>query len=92
MHYTPPTPQDITELKERLNLSSADMAELFGVSSGRQMRKYMGGESPREMGPHMLAFAGMRSVLDERQIELVLEWMRQAGAHIDLVPDGEPQP
>lgn len=89
MKYTPPTPQDLDRLKHELNLSSAAMADLFGVQGGRQWRKYTGGETPREISPHILFFAMARLELDEATIERVLERMRQAGATIDLAPAGE---
>lgn len=91
MKYTPPTPQDLDRLKHELNLSSAAMANLFGVQGGRQWRKYTGGETPREISPHILFFAMARLELDEATIERVLERMRQAGATIDLGAGGEPE-
>ena len=90
MRYTPPTPQDLERLKQELKLSSAQMAELFGVQGGRQWRKYTGGETPREISPHILFFAMARLELDDASIERVLERMRKVGAHVDLsAPDGE---
>lgn len=91
MRYTPPTPQDLERLKQELKLSSAQMADLFGVQGGRQWRKYTGGETPREISPHILFFAMARLELDVEAIERVLERMRAAGAEIDLAQDGEPQ-
>lgn len=99
MQYTPPTPEQLERLKQELNLSSAQMAELFGVQGGRQWRKYTGGESPRELSPHILFFAAARLALIPGEIELVLDKMRDMGARIDLTRssdspalDGEPQP
>lgn len=90
MRYIPPTPQDLERLKQELKLSSAQMAELFGVQGGRQWRKYTGGETPREISPHILFFAMARLELDDASIERVLDRMRQAGAHVDLsAPAGE---
>lgn len=93
MHFTPPTPEDLERLKSELGYSSTQMAELFGVSTGRQWRKYTSSTDRRDMGLHMLFFAMARLELDADTIERVLDRMRQAGATVDLAaPDGEPQP
>ncbi|KWR88754.1 hypothetical protein [Cupriavidus sp. IDO] len=92
MKYTPPKPQDLERLKQELKLSSAAMADLFGVQGGRQWRKYTGGETPREISPHILFFAMARLELDDTTIKRVLDRMRRAGASIDLAPGGEQEP
>ncbi|SUG24667.1 Uncharacterised protein [Salmonella enterica subsp. arizonae] len=56
--YTPPTPEDLNQLKEKLGYTGAQMADLAGVASNSQWRKYTGGESPRAMSPHILFFYG----------------------------------
>ncbi|WOD18965.1 XRE family transcriptional regulator [Paraburkholderia kirstenboschensis] len=84
MRYTPPTPSDLEKLKQELKLSSAQMAELFGVQGGRQWRKYTGGETPREISPHLLFFAMARLELDAETIDRVLARMRSIGATIEL--------
>lgn len=91
MLYHPPSPQDLDRLKGELGLSASKMAELFGVSSGRQWRNYTGGEKPRDMNPHMLFFAMARLELDAETIERVLNRMRKVGAVVDLAADGEPE-
>ena len=92
MKYTPPTPQDLQRLKDDLGLSSVQMAELFGLSSGRHWRSYTGGTDIRSVSAPTLFFAAARLELDEQTIARVLERMRRLGAHIDLAPDGEQQP
>lgn len=97
MRYTPPPPEDLDRLKEKLGYSSTQMAELFGIASGRQWRRYTSLASDpanrRDMGLHMLFFAMARLELDADAIERVLDRMRQAGAQVDLsAPDGDPQP
>jgi hypothetical protein len=84
MRYIPPTPGDLEKLKQELELSSAQMADLFGVQGGRQWRKYTGGETPREISPHILFFAMARLELDAEAIERVLARMRSVGASIEL--------
>ncbi|WP_186122659.1 XRE family transcriptional regulator [Burkholderia gladioli] len=84
MRYIPPTPSDLEQLKQSLKLSSAQMAELFGVQGGRQWRKYTGGETPREISPHILFFAMARLELDTETLERILNRMREAGATIEL--------
>lgn len=70
------------KLKTDLGLSSAEMAKLFGVSDGRQWRKYTGGE--REISPQILFFAMARLELDAETVERILNRMRTVGAHIEL--------
>lgn len=97
MRYTPPPPEDLERLKEQLGYSSTQMAELFGIATGRQWRRYTSQstdpQNRRDMGMHMLFYAMARLELDEATIERVLDRMRQTGAHVDLsAPDGEQQP
>jgi hypothetical protein len=92
MHYLPPSTEDLARLKADLGYTGSQMAELFGVSSDKQWRKYTGGQEPREVSPHMLFFAMARLVLKQKDIESVLNRMRQVGAKVDLALDGESQP
>ncbi len=84
MRYTPPTPQDFQRLKNELDRTGEQMADLFGVAGGQQWRKYTGGAQPREMAPQMLFFGAARLVLTEEEIERVLARMQAIGATIDL--------
>ncbi|MGF6923388.1 XRE family transcriptional regulator [Paraburkholderia sp. 40] len=99
MRYAPPSTQSLAMLKETLGYKGSQMADLFGVSSDKQWRKYTGGTRPREVSAHMLFFAMARLILKQKDIEAVLEKMREGGAEIDLnaspaspEQDGEPQP
>jgi hypothetical protein len=60
------------------------MAELFGVSDDKQFRKYTGGKEPRKVSAQMLFFAMARLALKQKDIESVVEKMREAGAVVDL--------
>jgi hypothetical protein len=84
--YAPPTTADLRRLKDGLGLTGEQMAELFGLAGGQQWRKYTGGADPREMNLQMLFFASARMVLDGRDIERVLDRMREIGAEVDLAP------
>ncbi|EAS4843976.1 helix-turn-helix transcriptional regulator, partial [Salmonella enterica] len=66
--YTPPTPEDLNQLKETLGYTGAQMADLAGVASNSQWRKYTGGESPRAMSPHILFFMAAQLTLSEDDI------------------------
>ncbi|ECO8206534.1 helix-turn-helix transcriptional regulator, partial [Salmonella enterica] len=66
--YTPPTPEDLNQLKETLGYTGAQMANLAGVASNSQWRKYTGGESPRAMSPHILFFMAAQLILSEDDI------------------------
>ncbi len=82
--YIAPTPEELLQLKSDLGKSSTEMAELFGVATGRQWRKYTSSTDQRDMGLHMLFFAMARLELDTETIERVLARMRAVGATIDL--------
>jgi hypothetical protein len=91
MNYEPPIPEDLERLKDELGKSSGEMAELFGLASGRQWRRYLSTDenNKRDMGMHMLFFAMARLVLPPEDIERVLDRMRKVGAVVDLSADGE---
>lgn len=84
MRYTAPTPEDFQRLKNELDRTGEQMADLFGVAGGQQWRKYTGGAQPREMAPQMLFFGAARLVLTEEELERVLARMQAIGATIDL--------
>lgn len=92
MNYEPPIPEDLERLKDELGKSSGEMAELFGLASGRQWRRYLSTDksNKRDMGMHMLFFAMARLELSAEVIERILARMRRAGATIDLDTAGEP--
>jgi hypothetical protein len=98
IRYVPPTPQDLRALKDRLDYSGSQMADLFGLASAQQWHKYCGGSQPREMSLPMLFLAG--ALLNRTAtVEQVFEWCRrETGAIIDLdepsdsrAPDGDRQ-
>lgn len=91
MRYTAPSTEALARLKAKLGYTGSQMAELFGVSSDKQFRKYTGGHTPRELSPHMLFFAMARLTLKQKDIETVLAKMREIGAVIDLESAGEPE-
>jgi len=84
MRYDPPSTEDLARLKERLGYTGSQMAELFGVSDDKQFRKYTGGKEPRKVSAQMLFFAMARLALKQKDIESVVEKMREAGAVVDL--------
>lgn len=99
IHYVAPPPQNLRDLKDRLDYSGRQMAEMFGLAGSQQWHKYSGDGAPREMSLPMLflAFAlrNRTATVDE-----VLEiCRRETGAVIDLdtasnspAPAGEPLP
>ncbi|APF87568.1 hypothetical protein BCR16_12530 [Ralstonia solanacearum FJAT-1458] len=87
MRYTPPTPEDFQRLKNELDSTGEQMADLFGVAGGQQWRKYTGGAQPREMAPQMLFFGAARLVLTKEELERVLARMRAIGASVDLTSE-----
>ena len=91
MKYKAPSAEELQRLKDELGLSSAQMAKLFGLSSGRHWRGYTqtGPEKPRQISAQTLFFGLARDELSAEAIERILARMRQAGATIDLDSAGE---
>ncbi|MCK8144437.1 MULTISPECIES: hypothetical protein [Citrobacter] len=59
------------------------MADLAGVASNSQWRKYTGGETPRAMSPHILFFMAAQLALSDKELTAVINKMREIGARID---------
>ncbi|MEX3555437.1 MAG: hypothetical protein VB131_02005 [Burkholderia gladioli] len=82
MRYSPPSAADLRNLKETLDKTSEEMAELFALAGGQQWRKYTGGESPRVMGEDRLFYAAARLALTPEELDRVYAKMREIGADI----------
>ncbi|MGB6053726.1 MAG: XRE family transcriptional regulator [Burkholderiaceae bacterium] len=82
--YTPPTADDLQNLKDRLGLTGQQMAALASVSDGAQWRKYTGGSSPRDVNIHMLFFIAARLALTDQELERVVTQMQEIGAGISF--------
>ncbi len=80
--YTPPTTDDLENLKTELGYTGTQMADLAGVASNSQWRKYTGGAEPRAMSPHILFFVAAQLALSERDLLKVLNKMKKIGAGI----------
>jgi transcriptional regulator with XRE-family HTH domain len=83
-HYAPPSTGDLEQLKIDLGKTGNDMAEIAGLSDGRQWRKYTGGAKPREVSAQMLFFIAARLTLDDDQLGVIYEKMREIGADMML--------
>ncbi|AIV78489.1 Uncharacterised protein [Burkholderia pseudomallei] len=82
MRYSPPSAADLRKLKDSLNKTSEEMAELFALAGGQQWRKYTGGESPRVMGEDRLFYAAARLALTDEELRRVYDKMREIGADL----------
>lgn len=80
--YTPPAPEDLNTLKEGLGFTGNQMADLAGVASNSQWRKYTGGESPRAMSPHILFYMAAQLSLSKEELNRVIKKMQEIGAEI----------
>ncbi|WP_460208428.1 helix-turn-helix domain-containing protein [Klebsiella oxytoca] len=78
--YTPPSPNDLNRLKDELGYTGNQMADLAGVASNSQWRKYTGGESPRAMSPHILFYMAAQLALTPEELDRVISKMQQIGA------------
>lgn len=91
IRYEPPSPHALRDLKVRLNYTGQQMADLFGLASSQQWRKYSGDGAPRAMSLPMLFLAG--ALLNRTAtVDQVFDWCRSVGAVIDLDIAGEQQP
>lgn len=79
-NYIAPTASDLTKLKTELGYTGAQMAELAGVSSNSQWRKYTCGENPRPVSLHILFFTAAQLTLDKEELGKVLTKMKEIGA------------
>ncbi|WP_312269408.1 XRE family transcriptional regulator [Pseudescherichia sp.] len=78
--YTPPTPNDLNRLKDDLGYTGNQMADLAGVASNSQWRKYTGGETPRAMSPHILFYMAAQLALSNDDLQRVIKKMQDIGA------------
>lgn len=83
IRYEPPTPKALRELKERLKFSGSQMADLFGLASAQQWRKYSGDGALRPMSLPMLFLAG--ALLNRTAtVDQLFDWCRAVGAKIEV--------
>ncbi|UEP42771.1 XRE family transcriptional regulator [Burkholderia sp. B21-005] len=78
--YTPPSTRDLATLKHELNMTGKQMADLFWLAGDHQWRKYTGGQSPRELSPHMAFVAAAKLTLTQDEFTRVLTKMKEFGA------------
>jgi hypothetical protein len=92
IQFSEPSIEDLAELKQRLNATGKEMAELFWLGGDHQWRKYTGGQEPRKMNPHMAFLGAAKMSLTPEEFQRVLEMMDTFGAHLRELPPGEEQP
>ncbi|ELW7386656.1 XRE family transcriptional regulator [Yersinia enterocolitica] len=81
--YTPPTTEDLERLKSKLGYTGNQMANIAGVASSSQWRKYTGGVDPRTMSLHILFFMSAQLALSDSELDRVLRKMIDIGAVIE---------
>ncbi|WP_438820276.1 hypothetical protein [Burkholderia lata] len=59
------------------------MADLFWLGGDHQWRKYTGGQTPRELSPHMAFVAAAKLSLSDEEFARVLAKMATFGAHVE---------
>ncbi|RKP58636.1 XRE family transcriptional regulator [Pararobbsia silviterrae] len=84
--YIPPTPVDLATLKDELQLTGKQMADLAWLAGDQHWRKYTNPnpDNQRPMSAQMLFVMMAQLELDSATIERVLNRMRKAGATITL--------
>lgn len=83
-NYRAPSTEDLSELKDQLGYTGAQMADLLSIAGGNQWRKYTGGAAPRELGHHYLFFLAARLELSEDELVRVLDKMQALGAAFEF--------
>ncbi|MFX1675222.1 hypothetical protein PWR63_23730 [Paraburkholderia sp. A2WS-5] len=87
MHYQPPLREELRRLRDELKYTNGQMADLFGVATGRQFHKYLSEEDKREMGFHVLMYGMLQLALlggPVSSVEQLYALARSLGARIDL--------
>jgi transcriptional regulator with XRE-family HTH domain len=82
-NYVAPSTVDLNQLKNDLGMTGNQMADLVGVSSNSQWRKYTGGENPRPMSPQMLFYLAAQLSLTDDELLKVVKKMQEIGAEIE---------
>ncbi|MDR6377330.1 hypothetical protein [Paraburkholderia caledonica] len=70
--------------KERLNYSGSQMAQILGLKSSRRWRELVDENKPQGIAPANLFMGVALTILPQKEINRVLEEMREIGAVIDL--------
>ncbi|MFW7343547.1 XRE family transcriptional regulator [Pollutimonas sp. H1-120] len=79
MNYTPPTPDDLQQLKNDLGRTGKQMAELACVGE-QHWRKYTGGADPKAMPYPNLFHLAAQLTLTPAELERIYARMREIGA------------
>lgn len=80
--YTPPTPEELEQLKSELGYTGTQMADLAGVASNSQWRKYTSGAKPRAISLHILFFMSAQLALSSEEVDRVIGKMKELGSII----------
>lgn len=81
--YEAPTPDDLQALKNQLGLTGAQMADLAGVFSSAQWRKYTNNINQRKMSPQMLFYLAAQLTLQPEDVDRIIKKMIEIGARIN---------
>ncbi|MBB2977661.1 XRE family transcriptional regulator [Paraburkholderia tropica] len=82
--YTPPTPEQLSALKNDLSKTGKQMAELAWLAGDQHWRKYTNPVNARGMSAQMLFVMMAQLELDEKTMARILNRMRAVGATIEL--------
>lgn len=85
--YEAPTPDDLQALKNELNYTGAKMADLAGVFSSAQWRKYTNNINQRKMAPQMLFYLAAQLALTPEELDRIIKKMVEIGARINHEPE-----
>ncbi|KVO86851.1 hypothetical protein WL21_06560 [Burkholderia ubonensis] len=88
IHYKPPTPADLAALKEKLQLTGKQMADLAWLAGDQHWRKYTNPnpDNARQMSAHMLFVMMAQLELDSATMNRVIARMHEIGATITFDP------
>jgi len=83
MQYRPPVADDLVRVKDQLAVGSRVLASLVGIEQGK-IRRYLGGPEAKQLSLANHFMLAAQSVLDDDQLALVFQAMRDHGAELDL--------
>jgi hypothetical protein len=82
--YSPPSAEDLGQLKKDLGYTSQQMADLVGLAQGGQWRKYTGANNQRDLGANMHFYMAALLTLTDDELGRVYATMREHGAAVDV--------
>lgn len=89
MLFRSPSVAQMKNWKERLNYTGTQMANILGLKTSRRWRELVDENKPQGVAPANLFMGAALVTLPQKEIDRVLDAMREIGAVIDLAGESE---